>query len=227
MCSAAGRGFDVDRRLVCWYRHLSIGERLALALSLSLGLHATAMLLPGSPPRAASVPGVLSVMLQPSRAVGQDHPARAAVPPLLLASEAPHPALLPIRDEPFSSADSAPLTMPTDVSAPVAAAPAAELSGVDGEGYFPAAALDVLAVPLQPIELALPPEAPKGELRLMLRVYINERGGVDAVEPEQPDPSGVLEPEARRVFLSARFAPARRHGGAVKSYKRIEVRMQN
>lgn len=226
MCSAAGRGFDVGRRLVCWYRHLSIGERLALALSLSLGLHATAMLLPGSPPRAASVPGVLSVMLQPSRASGQDHPARAAVPPLLLASEAPHPAF-PIRDEPPSSVDSVPLTMPPDVSAPVAAAPATELSGADGEGYLPAAALDVLAVPLQPIELALPPEAPKGELRLMLRVYINERGGVDAVEPEQPDPSGILEHEARRVFLSARFAPARRHGVAVKSYKRIEVRMQN
>ncbi|SMF25125.1 energy transducer TonB [Pseudogulbenkiania subflava] len=227
MCSAAGRGFDADRRLACWYRHLSIGERLALALSLSLGLHASAMLLPGSPPRAASGPGMLSVMLQPSRGGGQDHPARAAVPPLLPASEALDPVLPPIREEASSSAASTPQAMPAETSVPVAAIQATEPTGGDEEGYFPAAALDVLAVPLQPIELALPPQAPAGELRVMLRVYINERGGVDAVVAEQPDSSGVLEHEARRVFLSARFAPARRHGVAVKSYKRIEVRMQN
>ena len=227
MHSAAGLRFDADGGLAFWYRHLSASERLTLALSFSLALHAAAMLLPGSPPRAEHVPGVLSVVLQPSRAASQDHPARAAVPPLLLASEAAHPALPPVHDEPPASATSAPPAMSAEASAPGAAAPTSELSGADGEGYFPAAALDVLAVPLQPIAFALPPEAPAGEVRLMLRVYINELGGVDAVEPEQPDPSGVIEHEARRVFLSARFAPARRHGVAVKSYKRIEVRMQN
>lgn len=100
-------------------------------------------------------------------------------------------------------------------------------AGEEGEGYFAAAELDVQARPLQPIGLVLPPDAPAGKTRLMLRLYINEQGGVDAVEVEQADPFGVLEREARRAFQDARFVPGQRHGRVVKSYKRIEVWMEN
>ncbi|WP_232219841.1 energy transducer TonB [Pseudogulbenkiania sp. MAI-1] len=208
-----------------------------LALSLSLALHAAALLLPGPPPRAASVPGMLSVLLSPSPSSGRLFPegrfssSEVPLPSLSGLSVQAHSHEYGTGDEPrrvpAAVVASEPLAATADASAPLTMQPASALPGTEAGGYFPATALDVPAQPLQPIVFTLPPDAPAGEARLMVRVYINEQGGVDAVEPEQPDPSGVLEREALRVFLPIRFAPAQRHGLAVKSYKRIEVRMQN
>ena len=221
-----------DGPLTDWYRALPAGERLTLALSLSLTLHAAALLLPGPPPRAVHVPGVVRVTLQPGQPSDLLFAERRPAPsdrPLVPMPAPSMPLSLP---PPLLAVSEEPPAVPLVASVPlassiVASSPAVSLPGREGEGYFPAEALDVLAQPLQPIVFELPPAAPAGEVRLMLRVYINEQGGVDAVEAEQPDPSGVLESEARRVFEQARFIPARRHGLAVKSYKRIELRMQN
>lgn len=233
MHSAAGLGLQAGRGLAVWHRHLSDSERLTLALSLSLILHAFVMMLPGSAPRAAHVPGTLQVVLRPATSppssplAGHSRPSSAVM--LSLAGQ----PQIPSRKTVSEREASAPLmaafsrTAPAEGSVATAEQPTVETPGVDGEGYFPASALDELAMPLQPVELALPEGAPAGARQLMIRVYINEEGRVDAVEAEQPDSSGVIEREARRVFSAIRFAPARRNGVAVKSYKRIEVNMQN
>lgn len=238
MQPVAGAGLGAGAPLTAWYRSLAASERLALALSLSLALHAGSALLLPAPPLHPAVrrggAGALTVALRPSAPPLPPSPSSsggglpAAFSPVI--STVATQALPRAGAMPGGSDDAGEQAAP-EASTPASAllaAPAGEgAAGAEGEGYFAAAELDVQARPLQPISLALPPDAPAGEVRLMLRVYINEQGGVDAVESEQPDPSGVLEREARRAFQGARFVPGQRHGRAVKSYKRIEVWMEN
>lgn len=227
---------DVCGALADWYRARSGGERLALALSLSLALHAgSALWLPAlslHPAVRRGGAGTLTVALRPS--VPPLSPSTlpsgglpAASPPVMstvATQPSPHAGAAPSTDDAVAQAEP---EASTPAMAPLAAPEGESAAGEEGEGYFAAGELDVLARPLQPIALALPPDAPAGKTRLMLRLYINERGGVDAVEVELGDPSGVLEREARRVFQDARFVPGQRQGRAVKSYKRIEVWMEN
>jgi TonB family protein len=72
------------------------------------------------------------------------------------------------------------------------------------EPYFPALAL-----------------VPTG--RVVLRLYIDEHGGVDSVTAESADRTGAFEAAAREAFAAARFLPGMKDGMPVKALVRIEV----
>jgi periplasmic protein TonB len=59
--------------------------------------------------------------------------------------------------------------------------------------------------------------------RVVLRLYIDEGGNVDAVTAESADRTGAFEATAREAFAAARFLPGIKDGVPVKSLVRIEV----
>ena len=77
--------------------------------------------------------------------------------------------------------------------------------------------------PLQPIEPRFPPGAPDTG-RMKLRLYINERGLVDAVDITEAEPAGVFEEAAAEAFGAARFRPGYKDKTPVKSQIALEVR---
>lgn len=59
--------------------------------------------------------------------------------------------------------------------------------------------------------------------RVVLRLYIDEGGNVEAVAAESADRTGAFEATAREAFAAARFLPGIKDGVPVKSLVRIEV----
>ena len=59
--------------------------------------------------------------------------------------------------------------------------------------------------------------------RVVLRLYIDEHGGVDAVAAESADRTGAFEAAAREAFAAARFLPGMKDGVPVKALVRVEV----
>jgi len=59
--------------------------------------------------------------------------------------------------------------------------------------------------------------------RVVLRLYIDEHGGVDAVAAESADRTGAFEAAAREAFAAARFLPGVKDGVPVKALVRVEV----
>lgn len=59
--------------------------------------------------------------------------------------------------------------------------------------------------------------------RVVLRIYIDETGAVDAVAAESADRTGAFEAAAREAFAAARFLPGMRDGVRVKALVRVEV----
>lgn len=93
-------------------------------------------------------------------------------------------------------------------------------------GYYVAEELDQLASPsngagfLQPV-LGVTPDQPG---RLLVRIYINEHGGVDRVEILDATPPGVFEQAVMLELYKSSFIPAIKHGVAVKSQKDLDIR---
>lgn len=77
--------------------------------------------------------------------------------------------------------------------------------------------------PLERIEPRFPEWAPETG-RLKLRLYINERGLVDAVDIIEAEPAGVFEQAAAEAFAAARFRPGYKDAVPVKSQIALEVR---
>jgi TonB family protein len=91
--------------------------------------------------------------------------------------------------------------------------------------YYPTRELDV-----QPgIKTRVQPEYPVVAARrgisgkVVLRLYINEKGGVDRVEILHAEPRGVFESSAERAFRAARFSPGMKSKRPVKTKMTIEV----
>jgi len=63
--------------------------------------------------------------------------------------------------------------------------------------------------------------APNG--RVVLRLYIDEKGDLDDVVVESAEGDGAFAEAARRAFAAARFTPGVKDGVAVRSLVRIEV----
>ena len=59
--------------------------------------------------------------------------------------------------------------------------------------------------------------------RVVLRLYIDETGAVDAVAAESADRTGAFEAAAREAFAAARFLPGIKDGVPVKALVRLEV----
>ncbi|WP_199052796.1 hypothetical protein [Aquitalea sp. ASV15] len=177
---------------------------------------------PATPARLAVQPRSLphhqaKLLLSPASKTRLAQAASAA------AVTSPPPAVLP---EPVASAVAPVLP---DASQPLAASPAsapaqdeatAQQLGLDF--YYAARQLDVLALEQLPIQLVEPYGLGMDEVEVTLRVYINEQGGVDAVQLVSARPAGVEGP-LLEVFRQARFYPAIRQGHPVKSFKLIRI----
>lgn len=92
--------------------------------------------------------------------------------------------------------------------------------------YYAARQLDVLALEQLPIQLVEPYGIGMDDVEINLRVYINEQGGVDAVQLVSARPAGVEGP-LLEIFRQAKFYPAIRDGRPVKSFKVIRIGPQS
>ena len=89
--------------------------------------------------------------------------------------------------------------------------------------YHRTSELSERPAPLESIEPRFPEGAPETG-RVKLRLYINERGLVDAVDITEAEPAGVFEEAAAKAFAAAHFRPGYRDASPVKSQIALEVR---
>jgi TonB family protein len=104
------------------------------------------------------------------------------------------------------------------------AKPAAPAAGVPrAPRYLAVHELDRRPQVLSHVEPHFPALALVPTGRVVLRLYIDERGVVDAVTAESADRTGAFEAAAREAFAAARFLPGIKDGVPVKSLVRVEV----
>lgn len=90
--------------------------------------------------------------------------------------------------------------------------------------YVPRPLLTAAPTPLSPVLLTWPANGPaQGSYRGVLKLYVDETGRVQRVEPEDDGLPASLAEAARQVFLASRFAPGQIEGHIVRSWIRIEV----
>lgn len=95
-------------------------------------------------------------------------------------------------------------------------------------GYFTAQELDELAAPTNKNEFLQPAldTTPDQTGRVLVRIYINERGGVDRVEILDAIPPGVFEQAILLELYRSSFTPAIKDGLSVKSQKDLEIQLE-
>ena len=110
-------------------------------------------------------------------------------------------------------------------SASAAVAAAAAPDSVQVSSYYHTRELDVRPGILTRVEPAYPEAALRRGLsgKVVIRLYINEQGGVDRVETVRANPAGFFEQSAARAFRTARFTPGRKGKQAVRTQMVIEV----
>ena len=171
------------------------GARLPSAFAASLAIHAAL---------AAALAVVAGGWLPGSRAP-------AAKPDALLATLRAQPAPAPHKTAPASERSARGAGDTTTGAA------------LPKPYYLPAAELTERPLPLAAIEPSFPSGA-SATGRVKLRLYINERGAVDAIDITEAEPAGEFEQAAVQAFSEARFTPGRKDGTAVKSQIALEVR---
>jgi protein TonB len=105
------------------------------------------------------------------------------------------------------------------------AVPAAVPSVPSTTYYYRTRDLDVRPGILTRVEPAYPDTALARGLsgKVVMRLYINEKGTVDRVETLSAAPAGYFEASAEHAFQAARFTPGRKGKQAVKTQMVIEV----
>ncbi|QPF72549.1 hypothetical protein G8A07_06120 [Roseateles sp. DAIF2] len=90
--------------------------------------------------------------------------------------------------------------------------------------YVPRSLLSAAPVAQRPVLLQWPSDGPaRGSYRGVLKLFIDERGRVQRVEPDDEELPVSLVNVARQAFLAASFKPGEVQGRAVRSWIRIEV----
>jgi len=91
--------------------------------------------------------------------------------------------------------------------------------------YYLTSELDVRPGITMNIQPEYPAEAARRSLsgKVVIRIYINEKGTVDRVETLRARPEGVFERSAERAFRAARFTPGMKDKHPVKTQMTIEV----
>jgi TonB family protein len=91
--------------------------------------------------------------------------------------------------------------------------------------YYPTRELDVRPGIKTRIEPEYPDAAARRSLsgKVVIRLYIDEKGKVERVETLRADPAGYFERSAEGAFRAARFTPAMKGGRPVKAQMTIEV----
>ena len=151
---------------------------------------------------------------EPTQPAPQPVPADRLAAPVVAAP-------LPLPRPPIVPASSPLPPPPTELAlAPVAAPSSPSLS------YLGSGALDPPPRPVSDVDPAVPAEAgPRGGV-VVLRLYINERGGVDKAEVLNSAPPGLFDASVLEAFGSAKFSPGYLAGVPVKSTVTFEVRFR-
>lgn len=113
--------------------------------------------------------------------------------------------------------------------APAALTPVPPAStGTEPALYMPRTLLTVAPVALTPVMLQWPPSwRARRSFAGVLKLYLDEQGRVDRVEPDgDPELPPALFEAARQAFLAAEFSPGQFHGLAVKAWMRVEVKFE-
>lgn len=97
-----------------------------------------------------------------------------------------------------------------------------------GPYYFPPAELSRKPQPSDPVPLDYPADTPAvARGSIVLRLLINEAGGVDRIVVEKSELPKELEELAKQAFSQSRFQPGLREGRAVNSQMMIEVTFED
>jgi protein TonB len=120
-----------------------------------------------------------------------------------------------------------PGSVPLRLAGAIAAAIALQAAAAPASSpYYPVRELDVRPGVTRNIEPEYPEAAARRSLsgKVVIRLYIDEKGSVERVETLRADPPGVFEQSAERAFRAAHFTPGMKAGRAVKTRMTIEVR---
>jgi TonB family protein len=136
-----------------------------------------------------------------------------------------------VRDARHDMHAAAPPAAPAHTPAePAGKAPASEAPAQGGVGlpahYFKSSEVDQRAEPVKLGILLYPDSAYLRRIPgvVALRVFLNETGGIDAIDVIESHPPGIFEQAAIDAVLNTRFAPARLLGHAVRNVKTVEIR---
>lgn len=104
-------------------------------------------------------------------------------------------------------------------------AAAAEPAASASSPYYPVRELDVRPGITKNVKPEYPEAAARRSLsgKVVIRLYIDEKGSVERVEMLRADPPGYFERSAERAFRAAHFTPGMKGGRAVKTKMTIEV----
>ena len=187
-------------------------RRLVIGLALSMLAHL--LLVTGLRPTTTPYmpPRPFQVQIRPAEPRSETLPAVAA--------DAGFPAAV---------ATARPVPIPQPIEPPVPNTSATPAPGIDlqfiPDNYLTSREVDVRAVPANDVDLVYPAPAYQRRLkgRVILRLLINERGGLDHVSVLESEPRGVFEDAALTATRALQFAPAKKNGRNVKSRQDIEV----
>lgn len=187
-------------------------RRLIAALAVSVLVHL--MLALGFSPKTARYVPPLPLQVEIRR---ETAPERAAEIPAEQPSEL---TARPVAVEPPPAAPPREESSPAPAALPVAVAP-----GLPLDRYYTARELDVRAEQINDVDLVYPRRAyeTRTKGRVVLRIFINERGAIDDVSIVEAVPAGVFDEAALTATQALRFKPAIKNGRNVKSQKTIEV----
>ena len=76
---------------------------------------------------------------------------------------------------------------------------------------------------MRPVEPLYPADKESVAGRVVLLLFINEKGGVDDYRIIESDPPGDFDPSAIEAFLAARFFPGKIAGIPVRSQIKVEI----
>lgn len=205
---------------------VALGVRLALALCLSLAVHAGLWLaVEVAPPTPSRMKPALSATLV-AAPPGRSEPTFMLPPYRVEPPQDTRPSLLPDEQTPEPLPPQGPLELTGDT------APATEL---DEQGaivvappdavFYSASEVDRGAVFLNGVKPEYPPQAhAEGiEGHVDVRVFIDEAGFVRDVTIDAASPPGFFEQAAISAFRAARFTPAYKKEQPVKSQKKIRI----
>ncbi|RYG39157.1 MAG: hypothetical protein EON93_00475 [Burkholderiales bacterium] len=111
---------------------------------------------------------------------------------------------------------------------PVAEEPVADASTVGPPVYVPRALLSVAPVARTPVVLEWPAiSLPENSYSGILKLYLDEHGRVERVEPDAEAvlPAPLYE-AAKQAFLATEFTPGQLNGQVVRSRIRVEVNFE-
>jgi protein TonB len=208
---------------------LLLPKRFWTACGLSLALHLLVLLVP---------PGVGSPGVLPATAGARplEGSLRRAAPAVAEPAAAELVTAQPDSDrvELVAEPPATPAAASTDTAPPPAPAtaddgplPPAHAGAPLPSRYFKSSEVDRRAEPIAIAPFMYPDAAFRSGLsgRVVLRLYVNETGTIDAIDIVEAEPVCVFEQAAVDAVLNTRFMPAELFGRPVKNVKTIELRL--